>query len=247
MKFKRGLSGIVTIVILVALVLIAIGIVWMVISGLTRDASREAHPGGVETELRIANATKNNTHIVVKVYSEIDHKDFNGFKFVFYRTNQSIITREIPVESLDELETEKYVFEFDDTSDLERVAIVPFFESQSTTVYGLVEHERKIGEGEILLNLPIIFYVNETGGELIQTYLGTILPPNPGGGDSVRQASAIERDMVSRDNEEMFEGYPYAGRPAHKMTFDLSDHTDMINKIILNIKGYCILYMWVIC
>jgi len=93
-RSKRGMTAIVTVVILVALVLVAIGIVWAVVSGIFRGGADRVDIGSkcVFIDITITNATNTTLNLQewnVTVARNTDGEEFDGIRFVFGNTEGS--------------------------------------------------------------------------------------------------------------------------------------------------------------
>lgn len=105
---KKGLSGVVTILILILLVLVAIGILWVVIYNLVERGSEEiADTSGqftLDLEITQANLVGNSVQIIVK--RNPGQGNVEGLKFVFKNNTGSYSHTEVI--ELDELDTRSF-------------------------------------------------------------------------------------------------------------------------------------------
>lgn len=135
---KRGLSAVVTTLLIILLAMVLIGIVWVVIRSVVSKGSADVNTEQFTLDLSIQSAYVDSTasgDIKVGVRRSPGGGDMSGIKFIFFDGVDSIsIERNIP---LGELETK--VFAFDNNTEVpgitagDEVSIVPLFESNTGT------------------------------------------------------------------------------------------------------------------
>ena len=129
---KRGLSAVVTTLIIILLTLVAIGVIWTVINGIIGRGSEEIELGQYTLDLQIKAAQVQNGNItVVVVRRNPGQGDFIGMNFVFSNGTDSEIIRENI--SLKELEEKSFTFSLTkiSTSSLKTISVAPIFEMES--------------------------------------------------------------------------------------------------------------------
>lgn len=100
---KRGISDIIVIVILVALVLIAIGVFWFVIKDLIFEGTKGISLGKFTINLKITNAYEVSGNIIVKVKRNPGQGDLVAIKFILVNNSDSeVITQDTDLEELEE-------------------------------------------------------------------------------------------------------------------------------------------------
>ncbi len=128
---KRGLSTVVTTLILILLVLVAIGIIWVVIENVITDNSEKISLGKFTTDLDIENAYAQGNDMHVKIKRNPGEGDLVGIKFIFQGTTGSEYFEEDT--TLKELEEQNFVFSLTNlaASTVEKVSIAPIFKLKS--------------------------------------------------------------------------------------------------------------------
>jgi len=79
---KRGLSGVVTSLILILLVLVAVGIVWVVVKNIISEGSEQVSLGMFTVDLEIKNVKVNEGGVDVKVERKVGQGELTGIKFI---------------------------------------------------------------------------------------------------------------------------------------------------------------------
>ena len=148
---KRGLSEIVTTVLMVALVLAAAVIVWAVVKDLISEGIKGISFGKFMIDLKIKNANIDGQSISVQVERKIGKGNLTGIRFIFFDgTDSEVITEENIV--LDELEEKTFVVVLTElsASNLETVSIAPIYLSD-------------VGENVLGDILDVYYFVSDNG------------------------------------------------------------------------------------
>ena len=122
---KRGLSTIVTTLIMILFVLAAVAIVWVVIKNVIVEKSEEISIRSFTMNLEIKNVKIEEDTISMDVKRNPGKGEITGIKFIFDDgTNTEIINEEIV---LKELDTEGFSFTLDNLNihNVETISIVP--------------------------------------------------------------------------------------------------------------------------
>jgi predicted esterase len=130
-KGNKGLSTIVVTLIMIVLALVAVGMVWVVVSNLLKGQSDQIafdtlnFEAGI-TSLSLDNSTNN---FSIAVERKVGEANFVGMKFYFYNeTGTEVMTEYF---SLGELGQKRFSFHLNmDISNLKKVSIVPLFGSK---------------------------------------------------------------------------------------------------------------------
>ena len=130
---KRGLSAIITTLLVVLLVLVAVGIVWGVVGNIIREGAEEVSLGKFTLKADITQASVDNSsnNVSVTVERNPGKGELTGIKFVFSDgVNSEVITR---TTTLQELGSETFRFHLADLSvdNLLTISIVPVFKSST--------------------------------------------------------------------------------------------------------------------
>lgn len=180
---NRGLSEVVTTLILVLLVLVAIGIVWVVVNGILKQGTGQIDSSQFTTNLEISNVEKSLNQLEVSVERKPGRGDVSGVKFVFDKGDGSSVSVD-KFGVLNELDSENYVFTSSDISDLilvEKVSIYPIYSdgktgSLSDTEIFSVSLENlpdNNGQGEVLYSGNIYSWGIGTSAIVIEENLGS--------------------------------------------------------------------------
>ena len=135
---KRGLSLIITTLILIVLVLVAVGIIWFVVKNVISGGAEGIAIGKfiVDAEIQNVNIDNSTNNVSLTVKRKPGKGDITGIKFIFYDgANSEIITREI---TLTELESRRFNFHLInlDVDNLIRISIVPIFKTGDKETIG---------------------------------------------------------------------------------------------------------------
>ena len=89
MKNKSGLSAVVTNLIIILLVIVAVGIIWLVVSNLISDTNKGINLEGITEKLEIKKVTFNETAdlVSVQVYRASGEENLTAIRFVVYDSN----------------------------------------------------------------------------------------------------------------------------------------------------------------
>ncbi len=100
---KRGLSAVITTLLIILLVFISVGVVWVVIKNLFTEGAEDVSLGRFVFDFGIKRAYVDSTEIKVDVRRSPGGGDVTGVRFVFYNgTDSIIIDRDIALGVLDE-------------------------------------------------------------------------------------------------------------------------------------------------
>ena len=136
---KKGLSTIVISLILVLLSLVAIGVVWFVVSGIISDASGDVGLERLTISLDITNAYEYNGDIITTLKRNVGIGQIVGLTFVLY-DNSGETESYTSENSINELESKKFtipVSEFNST-EIDKIAVAPIYLSSGS--------EEKLGD-----------------------------------------------------------------------------------------------------
>lgn len=141
---RKGLSTIVITLILILLSLVAVGIIWFVISRILREASGETEFSQFTISLDITNAYESNGNIVAIVKRNVGSGDVVGLKFLIYGGEES---ESYNVDySIKELESKKFtipVSQFN-SKEVDEIAVAPFYLSSGEKKLGNILDTYKI-------------------------------------------------------------------------------------------------------
>ena len=130
---KRGLSAVVTTLIVILLVLVSVGILWVVVRNLVQEGAEQIDLGAFTLDLQIkkVEVTGDNVTVTVFVKRNPGQGNFVGMNFVFSDGKDSETMREDTV--LQELEERSFTFTLTEirTNELETVSIAPIYELSS--------------------------------------------------------------------------------------------------------------------
>ncbi len=129
---KRGLSAVVTTLIIILLVLVSTGIIWVVIRNLVSEGAEGIDLSKFTFDLTIKRAYMDGTDVLVSVRRSPGGGEMVGINFVFLNeTDSMVIQKNI---SLDELDEKSFVFNSTDVPGIgagDDVSIAPIYLSNS--------------------------------------------------------------------------------------------------------------------
>ena len=129
---QKGLSAIVSTLIIILLVLVAVGIIWVVVRGIVQEGAEGIELGKLTLDLEIKAAQIENGDVtLVVVRRNPGEGNYIGMNFIFSDGTNSEIIREDTV--LQELEEQTFTFTLTEIStyDLETISVAPIFELSS--------------------------------------------------------------------------------------------------------------------
>ena len=152
---KRGMSSVITTLLVIVLVLVAVGVVWGVIKNILQGGADGISLGVLTLDAEITSATvdnsSNNVSLIVK--RNPGQGELTGIKFIFYDgVNSEIMTEEI---SLQQLEEKRFYFHLLNlnVNNLIKISIVPIFKSDSgKQIIGNVVNTYEVGGTECIAN-----------------------------------------------------------------------------------------------
>jgi flagellin-like protein len=115
---KRGISPVITTLIIILLALVAIGIVWIVIKNIVSEGTEGISLGKFTLDLEIKQALLDNESASVNVKRNPGVGDISKINFIFENgTNSQVIEKEV---TLRELETKNFIFSLPIVMNLEK-------------------------------------------------------------------------------------------------------------------------------
>ena len=132
MFVKRGLSGVVTTLIIVLLVLVAIGVIWMVVRNVIDKGAEQIELGQFSLDLQIKKVQVQNGNVtVIVVRRNPGEGNFVGMNFVFSDgQNSETIRQNVSLQELDE-KTFTFTLTKISASNLKTVSVAPIYELSS--------------------------------------------------------------------------------------------------------------------
>jgi len=142
---KRGLSLVVTTVIMVALVLVAVGIIWFVINNLISESAEDISIGGLTLDLQIKKVVVGENIISVTVKRNAGKGNLVGLKFVVKNAIDSqIFERDT---TMSELQEETFILDY--SGEVETISIAPIYETDSgKRIVGNIVSVYNVGTGK---------------------------------------------------------------------------------------------------
>ncbi|HEB46986.1 MAG TPA: hypothetical protein ENI22_00770 [Candidatus Pacearchaeota archaeon] len=136
-KNQRGISAVVTTLIIILLALVAIGIVWVVIRNIISEGVEEISFERFYFDLSIKNAYIDSQDVKVGVRRSPGGGDLIGVEFIFYDgTNSFLIEKKIPLKELEERTFTFNSTEVGGIGKVETVSIAPIYESAGKETIG---------------------------------------------------------------------------------------------------------------
>lgn len=144
-KNQRGLSAVVTTLIIILLALVAIGIVWVVIRNIISEGVEEISFERFYFDLSIKNAYIDGQDVKVGVRRSPGGGDLIGIKFIFYDgANNFLIEKKIPLKELEERTFTFNSTEVGGIGKVETVSIAPIYESAGKETVGEITDTAEI-------------------------------------------------------------------------------------------------------
>lgn len=127
---KKGLSAVVGTILIILLVIVAVGIIWAVASGLFKGGAEELSTGFL-IDMDIKSATIDGSIVSISVKRNVGAGTLSGIKFVF--SDGESTKGEEKTTSMDELDQESFSFDIVDLGipDAYDVSIAPIYKSES--------------------------------------------------------------------------------------------------------------------
>ncbi len=95
---KKGLSTVVTTLIIILLVLVAIGIIWVVVRGIIETGSEKINLDTMclNTDVRVTNTTCASNSCTVKIYRKAGTDVLGGTALIFHSATESGVPQNVP-------------------------------------------------------------------------------------------------------------------------------------------------------
>ena len=136
-KNQRGISAVVTTLLIILLALVAIGIVWVVIRNIISEGVEEISFERFYFDLSIKNAYIDSQDVKVGVRRSPGGGDLIGVEFIFYDgTNSFLIEKKLPLKELEERTFTFNSTEVGGIGKVETVSIAPIYESAGKETIG---------------------------------------------------------------------------------------------------------------
>lgn len=133
----KGLSAVVTTLLIILLSIVAIGIIWVVLRNVISSGSEQINLGQFTLDLSIKSAYIDGSSVLVGVRRSPGSGELTGVKFVFFNgTSSSVIQRDVP---LNELEEKTFTFNSTDVGGIDAVqtvSIAPVYTSSGKETTG---------------------------------------------------------------------------------------------------------------
>ncbi|HKZ34131.1 MAG TPA: hypothetical protein VJ142_02765 [Candidatus Nanoarchaeia archaeon] len=127
---KKGLSTVVTNLLLILLVLVAVGVVWVVVRGILSEGAGEIEISQFTFDLQIQSAYVSGTDVVVGVKRNAGGGELSGMKFVFSTGTESVTIDKIG--AINELDRKTFTFTSAEIPGIgmgDEVSVAPIYES----------------------------------------------------------------------------------------------------------------------
>ena len=146
---KKGLSAVITTLVIIVLVLVSTGTIWVVIKNVISEQAREISLGKFSTDLSIKSVKVEGELLSIGVERDPGKGDIIRLKFIFENgTDSEIIERVTDIEALDE---KSFTFRFGELTllGIKKVSIVPIYgsdtgEEVSGDIIDVFELEKRI-------------------------------------------------------------------------------------------------------
>ena len=123
-KNKKGLSAVVTNLIIILLVIVAVGVVWVVVSNLINETSGGINLGKITLGMEIKKVVVDGTNVDVQVERKSGEGNLSGIKFLVYDSEGNSQAFEVAT-TMGELSTKTFTLEGYNLNGVVRVEIAP--------------------------------------------------------------------------------------------------------------------------
>jgi hypothetical protein len=191
---KKGLSAIVTTLIIILLVLVAVGIVWVIVRNIVQEGAEGIGLGKftLDLEIKTAQITDGDVTVVV-IRRNPGEGNYTGMNFIFSDGTNSEIIRENTI--LEETEVKNFTFTLTQisTSNLRTISVAPVFELSSgeesigdiADSFEITEEMREGITGGAISNfealgfegMGVVNYSISSGGEDLPEFRRAIVDP----------------------------------------------------------------------
>ncbi|MAG78869.1 hypothetical protein CMI40_00645 [Candidatus Pacearchaeota archaeon] len=128
MKNKRGISALITTLIMVLLVLVSIGIIWAIIQNIITGGVEQISLGKLLIDLKIEDPKLVGDNVSLRVNRGIGEGDLVGIKFVVSNDSDTKVVEENS--AIKELEKQTFVIE-SGISSIKEVSIAPIIKAEA--------------------------------------------------------------------------------------------------------------------
>ncbi len=128
---KRGMSAVVTTLLIILLAIVAVGVVWVVVKNLVSKGSEEITLTGLTLDLEIIKASVNDGNLSITVKRNSGEGNLVGINFIISDGDYSDVLRRDT--TLQQLGVGTFVFELDTIAvgDIRSISVAPIYETSS--------------------------------------------------------------------------------------------------------------------
>lgn len=135
-KNKKGLSGVVTSIILIGLTLVAVGVVWFVLQTAIQEEKESIEAGSSRIDIKIKEALVEETGLGITLERKIGKGNLTKIKFIVTNIEDDSETYEIET-NLKELSRENFKLDLQGLGEVAKVAVAPVIKTDSGKDYTL--------------------------------------------------------------------------------------------------------------
>ncbi len=133
MKNKRGMSAVVTTLIIILLALVAIGVVWVVIKNIVSKGKEDISLTGLTLDLEILKASVDGDTLSVTVQRKSGEGTLKAISFIISDGDNSVVIKRET--TMEELQTKTFTFdlstELSGVGDITSISVAPVYETSS--------------------------------------------------------------------------------------------------------------------
>ena len=138
---KRGISAVVSTVLLISLVVIVSAVVWAVFQNIVSDAGEEISVGRINLDLEIVSVSGSGSDLIVNLQRGKGAGELEGIKFIVEsESEQEILENSSDLDEFDAAKFSLTLNEFDFT-DVKMVSVAPILSSGSSDIKDSYEVE----------------------------------------------------------------------------------------------------------
>ena len=127
MKNQKGLSAVVTNLIIILLVIVAVGIIWVVISNLIDQTSGDINLSSLTETLEIKKVLTEGSNVNVQVQRTSGDGNLSGIKFIVYDSNGDSQSFEEDASTMKELDTKTFSLSGYTGDEVAKVEVAPIY------------------------------------------------------------------------------------------------------------------------
>ncbi len=149
---KRGLSTIITTLIMILLTLVAVGMIWLVVMNILKSSAEDINIGKFTIDLDIKSVQIDNNNVMIKIKRNVGAGEISGLKFAVSDGFNISVYEETT--NIKELEEKTYILNYDGGL-VKSVSIAPILKTSSgKEKTGNIIAEKEFSNYDVVKNIP---------------------------------------------------------------------------------------------